>query len=93
MTIEASTDWAGSNTATGIKAAEGAVIAVHSAGAMDISAEIGGTTTGETKILEGANGILANGDTMYYLASQIMPLSLSAVVSMQVTMRQTLKVG
>lgn len=68
VTIEASTDWADSNTATGIKAAEGAVIAVHSAGAMDISAEVGGTTTGETKILEGANGILANGSTMYYAA-------------------------
>ena len=68
VTIEASTDWAGSNTATGIKAAEGAVIAVHSVGAMDISAEVGGTTTGETKILKGANGILANGSTMYYAA-------------------------
>ena len=68
VTIEASTDWADSNTATGIKAAEGAVIAVHSAGAMDISAEVGGTTTEGTKILEGANGILANGSTMYYAA-------------------------
>ena len=68
VTIEASTDWAGSNTATGIKAAEGAVIAVHSAGAMDISAEVGGTTTEGTKLLKGANGILANGSTMYYAA-------------------------
>lgn len=68
VTIEASTDWAGSNTATGIKAAEGAVIAVHSAGAMDISAEVVGTTTEGTKLLKGANGILANGSTMYYAA-------------------------
>lgn len=69
VTIEASTDWAGSNTATGIKAAEGAVIAVHSAGAMDISAEVGGTiATGETQLFKGANGILANGSTMYYAA-------------------------
>lgn len=68
VTIEASTDWAGSNTATGIKAAEGAVIAVHSAGAMDISAEVVGTTTEGTMILKGANGILANGSTMYYAA-------------------------
>lgn len=68
VTIEASTDWAGSNTATGIKAAEGAVIAVHSAGAMDISAEVVGTDTEGTKLLKGANGILANGSTMYYAA-------------------------
>lgn len=68
VTIEASTDWAGSNTATGIKAAEGAVIAVHSAGAMDISAEVVGTTAEGTKLLKGANGILANGSTMYYAA-------------------------
>lgn len=68
VTIEASTNWAGSNTATGIKAAEGAVIAVHSAGAMDISAEVVGTTTEGTKLLKGANGILANGSTMYYAA-------------------------
>lgn len=68
VTIKASTDWAGSNTATGIKAAEGAVIAVHSAGAMDISAEVVGTTTEGTKLLKGANGILANGSTMYYAA-------------------------
>ena len=68
VTIEASTDWAGSNTATGIKAAEGAVIAVHSAGAMDISAEVVGTTAEETTLRKGANGILANGSTMYYAA-------------------------
>lgn len=68
VTIEASTDWAGSNTATGIKAAEGAVIAVHSAGAMDISAEVVGTNSKDGTILKGANGILANGSTMYYAA-------------------------
>lgn len=68
VTIEASTDWAGSNTATGIKAAEGAVIAVHSAGAMDISAEVVGTTAEGTTLRKGANGILANGSTMYYAA-------------------------
>ena len=68
VTIEASTDWAGSNTATGIKAAEGAVIAVHSAGAMDISAEVVGTNAKDGTILKGANGILANGSTMYYAA-------------------------
>ena len=68
VTIKASTDWAGSNTATGIKAAEGAVIAVHSAGAMDISAEVVGTTAEGTTLRKGANGILANSSTMYYAA-------------------------
>lgn len=67
VTIKASTDWAGGNVATGVKAAEGAVIAVHSAGAMDISAEVVGTTAEGTTIRKGANGILANGSTMYYV--------------------------
>ena len=68
VTIKASTDWAGGNIATGVKAAEGAVIAVHSAGAMDISAEVVGTTADGNVIRKGANGILANGSTMYYAA-------------------------
>ena len=68
VTIEASTDWAGGNIATGIKADEGAVIAVHSAGAMDISAEVVGTTAEGTTLRKGANGILANSSTMYYAA-------------------------
>lgn len=68
VTIKASTDWAGGNIAIGVKAAEGAVIAVHSAGAMDISAEVVGTTADGNVIRKGANGILANGSTMYYAA-------------------------